>query len=694
MLICTLIALTTMAIPTSHLKTSAFSVSSDGKVAVISENEWTGFFEPTTEIIWFQEGVTEITGLLQLTVNESESASGKTLTIILPASVTHIDSDYFFNVAYFESKGYTVNFIAPEGSYIAGFLEENNYVVFQSNPNYASITNITETSAVISIPTDPLSRVFGVHYEFEGRTINDRGSKLEINLPNLLPGTQYSYTVTKYTDLGYEIKREEVKLDFVTKGGSANYTFFINSVSDLKLNVYSVGKYDNWAGVSTTQEFAWQGNLGVAYKSGDNINIIQTNKKGTILKSINFPARYPLLGTVLADENNIYVVYGRENTGEDTFMKTVFVSKYDFDGNFIAEVGTIGDGDYYYNDTFNTKIPFSAGTCTAAINGTTLAVNYAREMYSGHQSNDMFVVDTSTMTEILGSYFYNSHSFDQDIVATKSGGFLAASQGDCYPRAFSTIFTNSKGSVLNRMDTFNFWVEPKTLTNYDMTLLNKTYAYLGGIGETSVGAVLVGASAPELSSAAKTSAKQVFVQVFKPGGNVSDESTYITSGTRTGLAGPDGDIAVTDYGVSWLTTGADANNLIRKIQMVVYKDKIFVFYEKRNTESGIGGTYYQVLNSDGTVFKQHDKLSSEYILNEHEKPAITNEGISWVYGTSADVLKVYTLSVNTDTGYTLSDLAALKKYLHGAKNIVPIDVNGDGVISVVDLSTMKYGLLR
>jgi hypothetical protein len=591
--------------------------------------------------------------------------------------------------------GGDVNFIAPDGSYIEEYLTELGYSVSKSNPANVNVSDLTENSATVSISHDPLADIFNVYYVVDGEIFVDMGEDIKINLTGLTAGTKYGISATKHTDFGYDVDSEEISLEFVTNGGNANYVFSGKTVSNsgIKLNVQSVGKYENWAGVSTAQEFAWQGELGVSYKDGNNVKIFQTDKSGTILNSISFAARYSLLGTVTADEKHIYVVYARENTGSDTTVKTVFVAKYDFEGNFIAEVGTNGFVSDIYNEGFNGKTPFFGGNCTAEINENVLVVNYARGMYSGHQSNDLFAVDTTSMTEITGAVFYNSHSFNQDIVPRKNGGFLALSHGDGYPRSFSTGVLDGDGKLLNTLDTFNFWVETGALDAYDMTLLNKTYAYLGGIGETSAGAVLVGASAPELTSEAKTSAKQVFVQVFNPMGSATDKNSYVTSGERTGLAGPNGDIPTTDYGVKWLDTGANEENTINKIQMTVWNERIFVFYEKTD------GTYYQILNADGSVLVQHTKLTSEYILNEHEKPVVTDNGIQWVYGVAANTLKVYTLSPSgenegDDVEYTVADLIALKKHILGVADANPIDINEDGLINVIDLNLLKYYLLK
>ncbi len=78
-----------------------------------------------------------------------------------------------------------------------------------------------------------------------------------------------------------------------------------------------------------------------------------------------------------------------------------------------------------------------------AVNGHFLAVNYGRHMYSGHQSNSVWMIDTDTMNTVVpqtGEYSgyqnYESHSFGQRAIAF-GGGFAFMSEGDCYDRAFT-----------------------------------------------------------------------------------------------------------------------------------------------------------------------------------------------------------------------------------------------------------------
>lgn len=61
---------------------------------------------------------------------------------------------------------------------------------------------------------------------------------------------------------------------------------------------------------------------------------------------------------------------------------------------------------------------------------------------------------------------------------------------------------------------FHFYLEPNA--NYNMYIVNKTFAQFGGLAETSRGVVLVGASAKSIGEEAKTEKQNLFVQIFNP----------------------------------------------------------------------------------------------------------------------------------------------------------------------------------
>lgn len=133
-----------------------------------------------------------------------------------------------------------------------------------------------------------------------------------------------------------------------------------------------------------------------------------------------------------------------------------------------------------------------------------LAVHFARLMFKSsdglnHQSNATVYVNTKTMKRVNYLAPYASHSFSQQVIATKAGGFLFADMGDGAPRGFevSQLYKTSAGNmVVNERTPFHF--TEANGTPYGL-MYNYTFAELGGIAETKNYFVLAGNSEKKLS---------------------------------------------------------------------------------------------------------------------------------------------------------------------------------------------------
>ncbi len=397
--------------------------------------------------------------------------------------------------------------------------------------------------------------------------------------------------------------------------------------------VTSQGRYANWAGVSTVSQFTdAQGNFCFAVDDGSQVTVYKTSR-GKVTGTVVIDKPYETFGAAACDgSGNLYMVWGSPNSTDDTAVNTIIVGKYSPAGKLIAEAGGNGSEGmaYYYDERFYTQTPFDGGNCDVAVNGSLLLVNYARHMYSGHQANTVFVVDTSSMQVQTGIISYNSHSFDQRATAwSKTGGFLLASQGDCFPRSFTTSVTD-RSKTLNEMETFHFWVQQGAYDAYDMYKLNATRSRLGNILESGSGAVLVGSSVRSLSEDALSEPKDVFVQVFDPRGSASSASSFVTGGTRSGLAGKNGDEQVTDYGVSWLTDLADSGMTVDVVQAVnAWEGRIAVLYELSDSYGSYDSTWCMILNENGSVYRSAFSLG-QVRLNTDEDPVFAQDAVQWV----------------------------------------------------------------
>jgi hypothetical protein len=334
-------------------------------------------------------------------------------------------------------------------------------------------------------------------------------------------------------------------------------------------------------------------------------------------------------------DGNYYVVTGRNNTTGDTGKETIFISKYDSNGNHIKTVGDNGSSSlaWYYDSSYYTQIPFDCGTCSLAVNGKLLTVNYARQMYSGHQSNSVFTINTDTMEKVNNGTVYNSHSFAQRAIAY-GDNFLYASEGDCYDRAF-TITKGSADGYTSSSDIFHFWVKKDTLTNWDMYTLNNNFAHMGGIATTGSGsAALVATSAKSLNKKAATQNEQLFIQIFDPDSGMEEESDFVTTGKRSGQGGPDGDQSVTDYGVKWLTSYGKKTTISNPQVVAAGKNYVVLFELYKNYK--YAGVYYMVISSAGEILRDATCFSKTAELNPCRTPVYANGYVCWSGNKSSD----------------------------------------------------------
>lgn len=423
--------------------------------------------------------------------------------------------------------------------------------------------------------------------------------------------------------------------------------------TSVKMNVVCEGQYTNWDGVTNAAQFIGDnGEFCFAYDGDDSVTVVRTKNGKPLKKRVILEKKHPTFGTVICDSKGYYyLVTGEENTGDNTGKETIFISKYDKNGKHIKTVGDNGSSSlaYYYDSSFRTKIPINHGSCDAAVNGNILSVNYARTMYSGHQSNSVFTVDTSTMTVVHLDDIYNSHSFAQRTTAYKNG-FVYLSEGDCYPRAFTVSVVpdiSARQKKISSYDIFHFWVKQNTLANWDMGTLNNNFAHTGGIVNINDKKIaMLGMSAKSLSSDAAKENEQLFIQIFDPEKDLNNSSAYATSGRRSGIGGPDGNEKVTDYGVKWLTN-YDSDTVVSEPQIVSTDDgRIVILYEK-HTKNKYNGVFYAVLDENGDILKKTQLFSKTAHLNSCEMPVYAKGKIWWVQnnGSGSDIY-IYSLELD------------------------------------------------
>ena len=416
--------------------------------------------------------------------------------------------------------------------------------------------------------------------------------------------------------------------------------------TNVGITITASGSYSNWDGVTNVSQFQdGNGEFCFAYDKGKSVYVVKTKNGVPQKEQICLKKKEQRFGAATCDADGYYyVVTGKSNAAG---KNAIYLTKYDPKGKMIASTGDDGSSSlaYYYDSSFYTKTPFYAGNCDIAVNGDYVAVNYAREMYSGHQSNSLFVVNRNTMKTVKVNSYYNSHSFAQRVVPY-GDCFLLASEGDCYDRAFTISLADAETGSCSSDNSFDFWVEKGTFDRYDMNSLNNNFAHLGGIAAgKDQKAALVATSAKSLSSKAKKENEQLFIQIFDPTKSLRSADAYVTVGKRSGLAGNNGDEKVTNYGVKWLT---DYNNSyqIKNPQVVVSPNGNYVILFERYKNQSYQGVCMIVLDGTGKKLGKSVLISKNAYLNPSEMPVYINGKVYWAGNhTKNGNIYVYSIAV-------------------------------------------------
>ena len=408
------------------------------------------------------------------------------------------------------------------------------------------------------------------------------------------------------------------------------------------------------ASVSPVSEFFdSKGQFHTVYESKSHINLIEYSEKLEKIIEYSIPKPYPLFGGALIDINdNIYVVYGKEDVEKTGNSVVMSVIKYTKKLEYVSEVTYTG----HETSTFGglewaTKRPFLAGNCSLILNGSTLIVTYAREMYNNHQSSHALFVNTKDMKKIEHAVPYVSHSFDQQLLINKEGDYLFVDHGDAYDRGF--VFTkidgDSKNIWLNKVfTTFHFREGTNRSFGY-----NETYAQLGALKETEEGYVFVASSEKTLSRdvaptnrkyVGSNEARNLFIQVLKKDFiGLEKENSYLSEGEKRKLEGvlplraftelylPE---EVTDYGVIWLTQYPREYGVFHPKVISLEDGNFLIMWEKflyntldKNNEK-YEGTFFMVLSPFGEILLDESSLGNTR-LTEFESPVYFNNKVYW-----------------------------------------------------------------
>ena len=159
--------------------------------------------------------------------------------------------------------------------------------------------------------------------------------------------------------------------------------------------------------------------------------------------------------------------------------------------------------------------------------------------------------------------------------------------------------------------------------------LNNNFAHMGNICNIGNGNIsFVASSVKAMSSKAEKQSEQIFIQIFDPSKDLKQESAYITTGKRSGIAGKNGDQNKTNYGVKWLTSYKSGK--IANPQAVADADgNTYVLYERYDKNNQYLGIYRITVDAKGNVTQKAKKISKTAHLNSCETPILIDDAIYW-----------------------------------------------------------------
>ncbi len=267
-----------------------------------------------------------------------------------------------------------------------------------------------------------------------------------------------------------------------------------------------------WYSATTVKSYIDQNSDGTVTRAeyyGGSL-IVETYKAdgSALISSKTISPELPLFGGVFFGKDNIYVVWGQNNTSESDSTEILRVSKYSYSWEKLSSASVCGA---------NTYIPFSSGSLRMTENAGKLYIHTCHKMYTtsdglNHQANMTFTVNESTMAVEQKQYAvsaqsagYISHSFNQ-FIKTDGTKLYRLDHGDYYPRCVYLTAANV-GAALSKVtgrqitDTF-----PMT-SNY-----NYTNCLVGGM-ELSADNVLAAYSSIDQANYQTSTQYNVFLAV-------------------------------------------------------------------------------------------------------------------------------------------------------------------------------------
>lgn len=411
----------------------------------------------------------------------------------------------------------------------------------------------------------------------------------------------------------------------VKKGAAAKITS-VKTALGVSLDTSSLG-WSNWSHVSDVTEFLdGKGCYCFAYRKGKDIYIKKyaNSSKLKLKQTLKIKQKYPLLGGIVCDsDNNYYIVWGKNDEKGTGNVDTMAISKYNSKGKHLKTVKYYTEKDALKKSSWDTRYPFDAGNCAIALKGNLLICSYGREMYNGHQSNDVISVNIASMEKVTRFSNYVSHSFNQSLLISKDDEAIFTNHGDAYPRGIETAkewLSDPAEREWQAAAEESPVVENNSFHFYGETGNNWTGAQLGGIAEVSSGYFLAAAGPKSMTEKAKNESQNVFVQLLSKSNLESVLEGKSRSGTSSGSKAE-------DKGILWLTNYSNKYTANAVSVTATDDDRVIVMWEKADSK-GFVDSYYVILAANGRILQNAVSLGGRR-LNLYEPPVYRSGYLYW-----------------------------------------------------------------
>lgn len=367
------------------------------------------------------------------------------------------------------------------------------------------------------------------------------------------------------------------------------------------------GQYSyHWAHPDTTYYYQSGGKFhAVCVQNNGDLKIYTLNASFKVTNTKTIKLKYDVWGGFYqGTDGKFYVAIGYDNPKES--KSKIVIKVIQFDGKW-KRLKTANIKGGVFNTFQGIYAPFDAGNCRMDMQGNTLYLMTAREMFTygdgyRHQSNISFKINTKKMKAAEANESYASHSFNQ-FVKFKDDMLYLLDHGDAYPRGLELTTVS------------NYGADNQTISSSSLfSLKGETGANFTGC---RVGGMEIGTSNVLVCGTSQPHGKKI-KNISGFGYDMKYNAFLILSNRNSGK--------VT---FKWLTTHNPKTTSVTvgETRMIKLTDNRFVILYS-TTKKGTSTLNYAVYSDTGK--KIYSKKYSNMAFDGDSQPILYNGSIVWI----------------------------------------------------------------